>query len=332
MTKTARVYKIEMLLRSRGCVSFKSLMDELEVSRATLKRDLEYLRDQLGAPIEYDRFENGYRLVPRQRGPKHELPGLWFSERELYSLLMAHQLLGELDADGTVRRQLQPLFERVYQLLGAADGGVDALTRRVKIISPAKRPVPGRFFELIGESLMQRRRLRMTYLTRGRGESGQRDVSPQRMVHYRNTWYLDGWCHVRNRLLRFALDAIQEATLLDDAAQEVDVGAVEQAMDGGYGIYAGANPQWVTLLFSAAAAQWVGREEWHPDQVGTWRDDGRYELRVPYTDPTEIAMDVMRHGEDVEIVDDTGPLREVIRERVRRAYERHLGDAARCGA
>ena len=61
MTKTARVYKIEMLIRNRGHVSFQTMLDELEVSPATLKRDLDYLKDQLGAPIEYDRFLNGYR-------------------------------------------------------------------------------------------------------------------------------------------------------------------------------------------------------------------------------------------------------------------------------
>jgi predicted DNA-binding transcriptional regulator YafY len=82
------------------------------VSPATLKRDLEYLRDQLGAPIVYDRDSNGYRFdapagasgSPAWRGDKHELPGLWFSERELYSLLMAHQLLAGLDS----RRHPQP--------------------------------------------------------------------------------------------------------------------------------------------------------------------------------------------------------------------------------
>ena len=325
MTKTARVYKIELLLRSRGCVSFKTLQDELEVSRATLKRDLEYLRDQLGAPVEYDRYDNGYRLVPRQRGPKHDLPGLWFSERELYSLLMANQLLGELDADGTVSRQLQPALERIHQLLGAGGPGFDGLLRRVKIISPAKRPVPGSFFELIGEALMQRRRLRVTYLTRGRGQQAQRDISAQRLVHYRNTWYLDGWCHTRSRLLRFALDAIQEATLLPDAALDIEVAEVEREMDRGYGAYAGAAPMWVTLLFSPQAAQWVGREQWHPDQQGRWCPDGSYELRVPYTDATEIAMDVMRHGGDVRITEDTGTLRELIGQRLRRAYELHFG-------
>ena len=299
MTKTARVYKIEMLIRNRRHVSFTALLDELEVSPATLKRDLDYLKDQLGAPIEYDRFLNGYRFGQEYRGQTHELPGLWFSERELYSLLMAHQLLSELDSEGVISRHLQPLLDRIHQMLGTGEADAKALLKRVKIIGSAKRPVSSQFFELIGEALLKRKRLHMRYLTRGRGEVSERDVSPQRLVHYRNTWYVDAWCHTREKLLRFALDAIESAEALDTKAKEVPLKQVEAEMDGGYGIYAGSKAQWATLVFSPTAAQWVSREEWHPQQKTCWLDDGRFEMRVPYVNETELAMDVLRHGGNV---------------------------------
>ena len=302
MTKTARVYKIEMLIRNRGHVSFQALLDEMEVSPATLKRDLEYLKDQLGAPIEYDRFLNGYRFGQEYRGTKHELPGLWFDERELYSLLMANQLLSELDSDGVISRHMKPLLGRIHQMLGTTETEAKALLKRVKIIGSAKRPVSSRFFELIGEALLKRRRLRIRYLTRGRGEVSERDLSPQRLVHYKNTWYLDAWCHTRDRLLRFALDAIENADALQTRAKEVPFKQIEADMDGGYGIYAGAKRHWATLVFEAQAAMWVSREEWHPDQVGKWLEDGRYELRVPYANDTEIIMDILRHGDHVRVL------------------------------
>lgn len=301
MTKTARVYKIEMLIRNRGQVSFKALLEELEVSPATLKRDLDYLRDQLGAPIEYDRFSNGYRLGADTRGPKHELPGMWFSERELYSLLMANQLLTELDSDSVISRHLQPLLDRIHQMLGTGEAEAKELLKRVKITGSTKRPVSSQFFELIGEALLKRRRIRMSYLTRGRGQVSERDVSPQRLVHYRNTWYLDAWCHSKERLLRFALDAIERADALDAKARDVPLKQVEADMDGGYGIYGGAKRQWAKLVFQAQAAQWVSREEWHPEQRGRWLEDGSYELEVPYANETEIVMDILRQGEQVKV-------------------------------
>lgn len=297
-----RLYKIERLIRARGHVSFRTLQDELEVSRATLKRDLEFLRSRMGAPIVYDRDLNGYRLEESARGPKHELPGLWFDERELYALLMAHQLLSGLDTDGVLARHLQPLIERIPQLLGPQLDGEAGLMDRVRIVSPARRPVPTRAFELVAEALMQRRRLALRYLSRSRGERGEREVSPQRLVHYRNTWYLDAWCHRVDGLRRFALDAIEGAELLDTRAKPVAAKALAAAMDAGYGIWAGASPRWATLVFAPQAAQWIHREQWHPEQRGRWLDDGRWELQLPYVDDTELVMDVLRHGDEVEVL------------------------------
>lgn len=322
MSKTARVYKIELLIRNRGQLSFQALLDELEVSPATLKRDLEYLRDQLGAPIEYDRALNAYRFGADYRGQKHELPGLWFSERELYSLLMAYQLLNDLDADGVISRHLQPLLDRIHQMLGRGEADAKALLRRVRIIGAARRVVASDHFERVAEALLERRRLRMRYLTRGRRQTSEREVSPQRMVHYRNTWYLDAWCHARDRLLRFALDAIVEAQVLPAAAKEVPLTQVEAEMDGGYGIYAGPQRDWATLVFRADTAQWVSREEWHPDQQGEWLADGSYRLRLPFSDETELMMDVLRHGDAVEVVAPAS-LRTALRARLQAALARY---------
>ncbi len=316
---TARLYRIEALIRSRGHISFQALLDELEVSRATLKRDLEYLRSRMGAPIEYDRDLNGYRFgASGYAGPKHELPGLWFDEAELYSLLMAHQLLSGLDADGTLSRHLQPLLERIHELLGSSDDA--ALMQRVKVISAAGRAVPSQFFEKVAESLLKRQRLQLRYQSRTRGETGSREVSPQRLVHYRNTWYLDAWCHRAEGLRRFALDAIEDAQPLATRARDVAKAKVQAEMDAGYGIYAGGTRQWATLVFSAQAARWISREEWHAEQQGQWLPDGRYELRLPYVDDTELVMDLLRQGPDVQ-VQAPAALRNKVRLRLQQALK-----------
>jgi len=304
---TARLCRIETLIRARGHVSFATLLAELEVSPATLKRDLEFLRSRLGAPIEYDRDLNGYRFGTERAGGRHELPGLWFDEAELYSLLMAHQLLSSLDSDGLLSRHLQPLLGRIHQLLGSGEGAMaEMLMQRVKIVTALRRPVPSQFFERVSAALLSRRRLHLRYLTRGRSEVSERDVSPQRLVHYRNTWYLDAWCHRAAALRRFALDAMETATVLDDPADDLALAEVQARMDAGYGIYAGGRRRWAVLAFDARAALWASREEWHPDQKGRWLADGRFELRLPYVDDTELVMDVLRLGEQVRVVSPPG--------------------------
>jgi predicted DNA-binding transcriptional regulator YafY len=334
-SNTERLYKIESLIRQRGCVSLQTLLDALEVSRATLKRDLEYLRSRLGAPIEYDRDANGYRFAGPPRGSpaerRHELPGLWFDEAELYSLLMAHQLLSGLDDAGPLTRHLQPLLERIHQMLSSGDdsAAAQALMKRVKIVGALRRPVPGPHFERVTEALLRRRRLALAYLSRGRGERGEREVSPQRLVHYRNTWYLDAWCHRVEGLRRFALDAIERAELGEQRARDLPLRQVQAEMDAGYGIFAGGTRQWALLRFSPQAAPWISREQWHPEQQGRAQADGSWELRVPYVDETELVMDLLRQGEQVEVLEPAS-LRKAVRQRLRAAvavYDGPPGEA-----
>ena len=323
MDRTERFYRIELLLRSRGCVSFDALRAELDVSPATLKRDLQYLRDRLAAPIVYDRFDNGYRFEG-SGGGRQELPGMWFSEQEIHALLTMHQLLAGLDDDGVLSRHLQPMMERLQGMLGTDKGEARELMRRVKIISTARRRAPSRHFELLGGALVRRRRVWLRYFKRSDRSVSEREVSPQRLVHYRNTWYLDAWCHASEGLRRFALDAVQEARPLETRARQVAVKDLEAELDAGYGIYGGPGSRikWATLHFDADAAQWVAHEEWHPAQRARWLDDGRYELQVPYSEPRELAMDILRHGDSVHVVGDKAMVASIA-ERLRRAAERY---------
>ncbi len=309
MDRTERFYRIEMLIRSRGCVSFATFREELEVSPATLKRDLEYLRTRLDAPIVYDRDDNGYRFEAAasslgargQREASHELPGVWFSESELPALLTMHQLIAGLDAGGLLARHLNPMLDKLHGMLGASEHESRELMRRVKIIHPARRPVDAKLFEVVGAALSKRQRLQVTYYTRSKQSTSERVVSPLRLVHYRSTWYLDAWCHASDGLRRFALDAMREPSLLAQRAKDVAMKTVEAELDTGYGIFGGKEPKWATLLFAPEAAQWVANEQWHPDQKLQPLPDGSLRMKLPYTDATELAMDILRHGAQVKV-------------------------------
>ena len=117
MERTERFYKIQNLLRSRHFVSTQDFMAELGVSRATFKRDLEYLRDRMHAPIVFDRDRGGYTVADAGFGPQYELPGLWFDEREILALLTMHRMLEDLGTGGLLGPQVRPLIDRLEALL-----------------------------------------------------------------------------------------------------------------------------------------------------------------------------------------------------------------------
>src|ERR1700749_625932 len=315
MDRTERFYRIELLIKRQSGVSFEQLLSELEVSPATLKRDLQYLRDRMDAPIVYARDENVYRFADAAAAAanggtstrpvvarKHELPGVWFSEKELHALLTMHHLTAGLDDVGGLGRHLQPLLDKLHGMLGASGEEAQSLMRRVRIVNPAKRAVASRWFEESVSAVLSRRRLLISYYTRSKRSESERVLSPQRLLHYRNTWYLDAWCHASEGLRRFALDAVRSAKVLDEPARELPMADVEKALDQGYGIFGGAQLRWATLHFSAEAAQWVAQEEWHPQQQLKPQADGSLRMRIPYSDSTELVMDVLRHGPNVRVV------------------------------
>ena len=311
MNQLDRLYQLERLLLSGQSLGRDALIHELEISRATLKRHLELLRDRMNVPVVYDRYSNSYSISQPAAGKsrsvtqRQELPGVWFSQQEIVALLTMYQLIAGLDSAGMLQGHLQPILERLSAMLGSDRMPAQELRRRVRIVGAARREVPSRFFELVGLALTKRRRLRVTYFTRSRNGESVRDLSPQRLVHHRNTWYLDAWCHASKELKRFALDGVRNARMLDTPAKEVALASVEKTMDEGYGIYAGAKLRWATLVFTPHSAIWVAPEQWHPDQKSRRLPDGSLELKVPYTHDAELLMDIQRHGPDVRLV---GPL------------------------
>jgi len=325
MDRTERFYKIEKLLRQRKVASFAALQTELEVSRSTLKRDLDYLRTRMNAPIEWSRQAGGYRFAqsPELSDPAHELPGLWFSSSEIHALLTMQHLLAGLDTGGLLTLHVAPLMDRLNALLGSASNDAQEVRRRVRIIALANRPVRPGHFQTIGSALLQRKRLALTYTARGTGEATEREVSPLRLVHYRDNWYLDAWCHLRRGLRNFAVDAITNAHLLDTPAKEVSDVKLDALFGPSYGIFSGSRIRWARLRFSTERARWVAQEQWHPEQTGQVESDGSYLLRIPYADHRELIMDILKHGAHCEVL---GPasLRQAVAEEVGAMGEKYF--------
>jgi proteasome accessory factor C len=130
----------------------------------------------------------------------------------------------------------------------------------------------------------------------------EREISPQRLVHYRDNWYVDAFCHKRQGLRTFAVDAIEQATVLDKDAKDVSDESLDRHFASGYGIFAGSDTQEAVLLFNATRARWVRHETWHPRQDGKLQLDGSYLLKFPYSREPELVMDILKYGADVEVL------------------------------
>ncbi len=300
MDRTERFYKIEMLLRARRIVPVAILLDELGVSRATFKRDLQYMRDRLNAPIVWDREGGGYRFAESEEGPVYELPGLWFSPAELFALITAYECLDDIDS-GVLAEHIGPLRLRIKEILGVSGHSFLETIKRVRFLPMTRRSVQPRFFTEIARALLERRKIEIVAYNRARNELNTRTVSPQRLVHYRDNWYLDVWCHWRKGLRSFSVDAVRGVTQVGSPALEIPDADLDAHFASSYGIFAGEVKDWAVLRFSPMRARWVENERWHPDQTCDRLSDGGCRLSVPYSDERELLMDILRHGSEVVV-------------------------------
>jgi predicted DNA-binding transcriptional regulator YafY len=302
MDRTERFYKIQALLKRTRGVTMRELQGTLDVSRSTLCRDLDYLRDRLGVPIVWNPKLQVYRIDGEAYGEHQELPGVWFSEREIYALLAMMSLIDQLEPAGLLAPRIAPLKARLNQLLEDGTGSAKEAVRRIRILPIGQRSVDSELFQTMVDALIHRKRLNIRHLGRRTSQVTERDVSPQRLVYYRDNWYLDAFCHLRDNLRSFALDAIEFAVSSDKPAVSVDELTLKAFFEDSYGIFNGKPDKVAKLKFTPFRSQWVSREIWHPQQTGQYLADGSYQLELPYRMDTELLREILKEGSEVEVL------------------------------
>lgn len=330
MNRAERIYRLHELLKGRRPASLALLQKQLgEASRATVNRDIAYLREFFCAPVRYDRERNGYHYDPG--APAFELPGLFFNESELFALLASEQIL-EAVQPGILAPKLGPLRARIRQLLAESGHDAETVARRVLVRGFASRRSDPDRFGAIAAAVLAGHALNIQYHSRTRDQITRRRVHCARLVHYRANWYLLAWCEHAAGLRLFALERVRE-TIVDGAADEIPATEreLERFVGASFGIFSGEAGAWARIRFTPEMARWVAEENWHSDQIGYWTEDDRYELQVPYSNPTELLMEVLKYGADAEVI---GPpeLRERVRKRLEQALRQYENMTSADGA
>ncbi len=324
MDRYERIVLLHRLLHaSRRPVPLTKLMDELGCSRATVYRDIAYLRDALGAPIEGGDGDCASFRYAQQETARFELPGFWLSSDELAALLAMHEVVARADP-GVLSGALAPFRARIERLLTEHAAGTALPMGRVRVLAHGVRQLDQHLFRTVAAAVLARQRLRFAYRARSTGNESRRVVSPQRLVHYRDNWYLDAWDEGKDALRSFAVERMREVEKLPDRARDVPDAELDAVLAAGYGIFSGAPRAVAVIHFSAHAARWVSDTRWHSQQEGRYLPDGRYELKLPYASSRELLMDVLKFGPDAEVVAPL-PLREEMKSLLalaQRVYEK----------
>ncbi|HEY1058551.1 MAG TPA: HTH domain-containing protein [Limnobacter sp.] len=231
MINNDRLFQIDQLIQAHGVVSKEALMKRLGVSWATLKRDLSHLRDDLHAPIVFDRAAGGYRFEAAKGGKsaKYQAKHPWFNAQETHAVLAAYQLFAALDKKGNLGPHIQPVMARLAGTLEGDGFAADEAIKRIQV-DPNHAPTGDvSHFELIALALLKRQRLSLQVKEKGSKTANAVEVSPQRLVQQRNQWTLEAQQHPKGNLVGIALSTVTGAEMLETKAKNVAQKALDDA-------------------------------------------------------------------------------------------------------
>jgi predicted DNA-binding transcriptional regulator YafY len=300
MGKKERQQRLLRLLENRQQpIAIAQLAQTLTIGTRTIRRDIQELIDTRNAPWFIHQNQVHYDKSIQQRV---YLEGMWFTPQELIALRAFSQTLSQL-SHGVLKSVLAPLDQKWQTLLGVTDGEADSIVHKLKLIEMSARGFNEQVFSDLVSAMHNNRQIIFSFWHRQRNEKTQRHVSPLQLVRYRDRWLLDAWCHDRQALRSFSLEAIDSVQALGASALAVDANVQQKHFASSYGIFSGVAEKYAVLLFSEFMARWIKDEIWHPQQQCKTLSDGRYQLTLPYAQDIELIQDILKYGAEVEVIE-----------------------------
>jgi len=253
--------KIREGMESGMLANCRSIAREYEVSSKSILRDIDYLKHQRDAPIEYDPARRGYFYTETD----YALPALSLTESDLFAICIAEQALRQYK--GT------PLYGRLKKIFSKIEEGLPQ-----NISFPSSAPLPVTFlhrgqttidpvvWENISNSLKNNCSVRLHYKKPGDMETSERLVDPFLLIGYHGEWYLVGHCYLRKKTLTFALSRIKHAAQTERKAAHCAPENLQQEISSNFGIFSSEGRQRVTIRFGGKAADIIRERQWHPEQ------------------------------------------------------------------
>lgn len=292
-----RLVKIDYLLRTLSRATTVELKEELEVSSRTVRYDIEFMRDRLGAPIDWNRNQGFHYTDPNWR-----LPSIPLTQGEFFALTLGAKILSSYSGsvyreqlESAIRQLAQRLPEELWvDLQQIADDSVMFRVGAETNLNPT-------IWHILEEACQKKQRVWMRYATPGKPVS-EREVDPYVLHFSRSNPYLTGWCHQRQEPRWFRIDRIQAIRLLDQRFEIDPTFDREAHFASAFQHEVGGVPQEMTIWFDSATAPYIRERRWHPTQQIEEHADGSLTLRFVVRGLNEVKRWVLFYGRGARVL------------------------------
>lgn len=283
---------------------------KFEVTAKTAQRNIEFLRDRLGAPLRYVPAHRGYELEDNTWA----LPGLWLSEDELVSLVLSSRLASAVP-DSRIKESLHRFLNQIIAIRSSVHLSIDELNDKISVKNIAYARTNEIIFHRLLEALLRLHPVRIEYHSPHNDQSTIRDILPLHLLNYMGTWHIIAHCNNKKELRDFVLSRIQSVSACESIVDaRMSSARVKDYIRETFGIFRGKDTHKVCLRFARDIAPWIAEQSWHPEQQTTIDKNGRLCLTLPVADFREIKREILRYGAQVEVVSPAALRNEVKKE------------------
>jgi len=294
-----RMMRLHERLRAGAFPNCRKLADELEVSTKTIQRDIDFMRDRLGLPIEYDQLHFGFVYTE----PVTSFPSIAVSEGEVVALFVAKKALAQYRGT-SFEKSLKTAFEKITQ--GLKDriefrwADVDAA---ISFHGLGTSVADLELFETVSRSVLDSHELDFEYKKLGSPRHEARRVQPYHLGCIENQWYLFGFDLARQQLRTFALPRMRKVRDTRARFRRPADFSITTHLSDSFGVFKGKALHRVRLRFDAFAARLVSERQWHPSQKIKHLADGEIELSMTLGSLEEIERWVLSWGAHARVLE-----------------------------
>ncbi len=292
-----RMLRIHQALQAGGFPNASKLAREIEVSTKTIHRDLEFMRDRLNLPLEFDAGRKGYYYA----GEVSSFPTMQITEGEIFALVVAEKALQQYRGTSFEKPLLSAIRKMEQALPDTISLNFADIGQAISFRTRAEPVLNLEIFDALANAVAQRRQLELQYRKPGLSAEA-RIVDPYHLANINGEWFLFAFDHARKDIRTFAPARIQSAKPTGKTFERSQKFSLEKRLRDSFGVHSGEGKFEVAIKFAPRAADYIREKKWHPSQSLREFKNGSVELKMTLSSLGEVQRWVLSWGGDARVL------------------------------
>jgi predicted DNA-binding transcriptional regulator YafY len=293
-----RMLRIHRAIQSGKYPNASTLANELEVSTKSIHRDLEFMRDRLELPLEYDGRKYGYHYTQEVSS----FPTLQITEGELFALLVAEKALQQYRGTNFEKPLVSAFKKMAASLPDTISLNLADWEQTISFRTSAEPILNLEVFDALAKATAHRQQVRLQYRKPGQQKTELRLVDPYHLANINGEWFLFAYDHLRKDIRTFVPPRIQAVEPTGKTFVRPQKFSLEKTLRDSFGVHSGQGAFDVVIRFNEFAAQYIREKRWHPSQQLRELKEAGVELRLKLSSLGEIERWILGWGGNAVVV------------------------------